>query len=398
MNRLIRMGCLSYLLTGFTHVILGAVLPELLRHYNRTYQDGGMLIFAEFFGFLCGVLCMPFITRRWGRRNVLTTSFLLLFAAEAAIAFLPPWSLTIGLALLAGFAFGVIEASIGTFILVAAKNNQAVAMSKLEVAFGVGALLMPFISSFLIVQGVWAYSFVLLGASALLMAGLWSRLTFGEIDALLIVKTTDGQSNKQLVYGKGSILVLSIFMLVFFLYVGLEVAIVNFLPSIFSEKMKSSSSLATLTVTAFWLAMVVGRIFTGVLAEKLSYYRFLWIACAGGLLALIMLAFNGSVMGGFVLVLLLGLFMAGMFAVGLIFANQFLPGMTERTTSLLIASGGLGGSVLPLLIGWTMDQFAVEISLWLFAGAMLAILLFIMYSQRWKGRLVAKTHSSVRQL
>jgi FHS family glucose/mannose:H+ symporter-like MFS transporter len=103
-------------------------------------------------------------------------------------------------------------------------------------------------------------------------------------------------------------------------------------------------------------------------------------------------------MGGFVLVLLLGLFMAGMFAVGLIFANQFLPGMTERTTSLLIASGGLGGSVLPLLIGWTMDQFAVEISLWLFAGAMLAILLFIMYSQRWKGRLVAKIHSSVRQL
>ena len=60
MKRLLIMGCLSYLLTGCTHVIFGAVLPELLAHYGRSYSGGGILVFLEFGGFMLGVLCHAF--------------------------------------------------------------------------------------------------------------------------------------------------------------------------------------------------------------------------------------------------------------------------------------------------------------------------------------------------
>ncbi|MNI06928.1 Glucose/mannose transporter GlcP [compost metagenome] len=173
-------------------------------------------------------------------------------------------------------------------------------------------------------------------------------------------------------------------MLVFFIYVGLETTLVNFLPSIFLVKMESSSSTAALTVTAFWLTMVIGRIFAGVVAEKMTYIRFLAVTCAGSLISFIFFALNGTIWGGFTIVLFLGLFMAGIFAIALIIANQLIPGMTERTTSLLIASGGLGGALLPLGIGWTMDHFSVEVTLWSFAIAMLVSLLLIMYSRRWR--------------
>jgi FHS family glucose/mannose:H+ symporter-like MFS transporter len=386
MNRLITIACASYLLTGFTHVILGAVLTEMLEHYGRSYNDGGVLIFTQFFGFLSGVLCMPYFSRRFGRRTSVTTAFVILCLAEISIGLLPVWSVTVGLALLVGFAFGVIEAGIGTFILIAAKEKQAIAMSKLEVAFGIGALLLPLISSFLIANGVWVYAFWILGLSALMLAFVWSKLSFGSsIDALLVYKE-DQNSPKQArpVYTKGMLPVLFLFMFIFFLYVGLETTIINFLPSVFMEKMQADSASGALTVTAFWLTMVIGRLFAGVIAEKLNYFRFLAYSCIGGLVVLIGFALNTTIWGGFTLVLLLGLFMAGIFAVALIFANQLLPGMTERTTSLLIASGGMGGALLPLGIGWAMDHFQVEVTLWFFAGAMLLSLLLITYSRRWK--------------
>lgn len=387
MNRLVGMGSLSYLLTGFTHVILGAVLTEILLHYARSYSDGGLLIFLEFAGFLCGVLCMPFFIRSFSRRSTICGAFLLLAIAEIIIAFLPPWILVSGLALVAGFAFGTIESGIGTFIMVASKDKQAVAMSKLEVAFGVGALVMPFISSFLIVQGIWNYSFLFLGFSALIMAVIWTRISMGDssMDELLAHKMTlEQRGTKRPAYSAASLPILGMFMFFFFIYVGMETSIINFLPSIFQEKMGASTSLATLTVSAFWLAMVIGRVFAGVIAEKITYFRFLAIGSAGSVIVMIFLTVNASIWGGYALVLLLGLFMAGIFAVALIFANRFIPGMTERTTSLLIASGGLGGSLLPLGAGWCMDHFATEVTLWIFVGIVFISLAIILYSKRWE--------------
>ena len=312
----------------------------------------------------------------------LVVAFILLFLSESALSFLPPWPLAVGLALAAGFAFGLVEAGIGTFVLMAAKDNQAVAMSKLEVFFGIGALLMPFLSSYLIVQGVWSYSFLVLGMSALLMTVAWRKLSFGYLDELLAHRASQDQVRERTGFERSMIGILLLFMVVFFLYVGAEITIVNFLPSIFIEAWNASSSVSTLSVTAFWLAMVIGRLFAGVIAEKLSYFRFLCIACLGSLVSLVALAYSHSLWAGFSFVLALGLFMAGIFAVALIYANQRLPGMTEQATSLLIASGGLGGALLPLAVGWGMDRFQAQMAIWFFAAIMAAELLLLVTSRR----------------
>ncbi|WP_052487835.1 MFS transporter [Gordoniibacillus kamchatkensis] len=167
MKRLLWIGCLAYLLTGFTHVILGAVLPELLQHYRGTYSDGGRIVFVEFAGFLCGVLLVPRLAGVFSRRRVLLFAAALLGVAETCLALLPPWGIAMALAGVAGFGFGLTEAGIGTFVLIAAKEKQAVAMSRLEVFFGLGALVMPFVSSFLISQGLWSWRLGEIGVTTL---------------------------------------------------------------------------------------------------------------------------------------------------------------------------------------------------------------------------------------
>ncbi|MFC0212730.1 MFS transporter [Paenibacillus chartarius] len=437
MKKLLWIGCLAYLLTGFTHVILGAVLPELLAHYQGTYSDGGRIVFIEFAGFLCGVLLMPRLAGAISRRRALLTAALLLGSAEVLLSLLPPWNVAMALAGMAGLGFGLTEGGIGTLVLIAAKEKQAVAMSRLEVFFGLGALLMPFISSFLIMQGVWRLSFLVLGISALAMIPVWAKMSFGELDELLgarkrglrtrdeaetraggsgaesaagsrrrseadsvtdsgIGSVTDSvadsaaaaagtvqqrgkeQPGRAPHYGTRGLIVLGLFICVFFFYVGAEVAIVNYLPSVFTDKLSLTSSAATLSVTAYWLAMVIGRLVAGNIAEAVTYRSFMLWSVAGTVVVLVGLAFTNGLIGAFAFVLASGLLMAGMFAVALIYANRLLPeALTERTTSLLIAAGGLGGSLLPLLVGRIMDAEGASAAVWSFAAAMLLMLVLL---------------------
>lgn len=45
---------------------------------------------------------------------------------------------------------GLVESCVGTIILTAIIEKQAIVMSKMEVAYGLGALFMPLLSDFLI--------------------------------------------------------------------------------------------------------------------------------------------------------------------------------------------------------------------------------------------------------
>jgi len=387
-NRLLWMGCFSYVLTGVTIVIIGAVLPELLHHYSLSYSDGGVLVFAQFIGMLAGVLSMPAISRRFGRKTAVILGHILI-GFELILSFLPAWQLVIVLAGMAGFGAGLVESSIGTIILLSIKHKQAVAMSKLEVAFGVGALTIPFIASFLIVKGLWMYSFLILGICSFMLAAGWWKLSFGEINRLLSERAGSGHSkHTRPSYSKKGLTFLGICAFIFFLYSGSEVSIVHFFPSIYMEKWSIDSSMAAFTVTIYWLAMVIGRLLCGVLAEKLTYYRFLVFSVVGSVVVLLILPFSGQVWGGFVITFLLGLFMSGIFAIALIFANQALPGMTEQTTSIMLASSGLGGALFPIAVGWIMDFFPAQAAFWLFIGVMALMLALIIFSKKRRDSLV----------
>ncbi|PDY44546.1 MFS transporter [Bacillus pseudomycoides] len=377
-KRLLWLSFFSYMLIAFTLVIIGAMLPEILNHYKQNYSNGGLLIFAQFVGFLLGVISMPILVSKLGRKNVVVLG-LIMICFEFFTFFLPNWYFLFPLVGLAGYGAGVAESCIGTIILVTFQEKQANAMSKLEVAFGLGALFMPLFSSVLISKGIWEYAFLLLGLSSFLVLLGWRLLSFGKIDEFLIKNTdTNAAINKEHnSYTKKTFLIITLSAIYFFCYGGSEVSIVHFLPSIFMEEWEVPNSLATLTVTIYWSAMVIGRALTGIIAERLTYNMFLLLINIGGLIVLILLAISGNVWFGFFLCFFLGLFMAAMFAIALIITNLYFPGQTEKTTSILLATNGLGGSLIPIIIGQSMDKYPAQVTFWLFACIMLIMLILI---------------------
>lgn len=391
MKKLIWIGCLSYFVIGLAHVVLGSILPVLLQHYDRTYSAGGELIFSQFAGFLAGVLVSPLLNRRFGKRGGILIATSLLLCAEVAYAFLPPWGWMYAIAVVAGFGFGMIEAVIGTIIIAAITEGTAIAMSRLEVLFGVGALLMPLVASPLIAAGSWRLAFLIVAAFSLVSLIFWGRGHFGPLQSVLderFPRRTPGTEHKviswkeRLPYKGRQWVLLGLFILFFFLYVGTEMSLVNFMPAIFIAKLGMSEASAALTVTFFWLAMAAGRLYAGVIAEKISYRIYVLISCFSALLLLLIFPFTAHPAAAFAVLILLGLFMSGIFSISLVFSSKLLPGAEEATPSIMIASGGVGGAVLPLLTGWSMDHLVIAQTsglLALFAGV-----LFVLSLAAWK--------------
>lgn len=167
MKRLFALSCAFYLLIGVTSVVLGALLPTLLSHYGRGYSDGGLLLFLQFFGFLVGVLLTPFMALHLGRKSMLSIALGSIVAACIILGVLPSWNWVIAMAIWVGFGSGIIESSIGAFTIEFTEEQKAVAMSKLDVYFALGALLIPAIVSLYIWLGMWNLTFYTISFSLL---------------------------------------------------------------------------------------------------------------------------------------------------------------------------------------------------------------------------------------
>lgn len=394
MKKLLWMGCLSYLVIGIAHVVGGALLEQLIAYYGITYKDGGQWIMNQFIGFLFGVLLAPALTSRVGKRGAVLIAMGLLTLAEAAYSLLLPWGWMLAFAPIAGIGFGMTEAIVGATIIDHMKG-KASAMSRLETFFGIGALFIPLTAAFLIQQHVWQLSFPILSALAGITFVLWLTMSFGNLDNSLsppqrpaleqdddreqaAAAPSQKKSAGWLGYAPKSIPFLALSAAFFMIYVGMEMSFSNYLPSILIARTGMPDSTATAALSLFWGTMVLGRLFAGIIADRIGYARYLFITTAAAAIVFIGIVFFEQQSLLMILIALSGLCFSGVFGIALVYANGMLPGMTERTTSLLVALGGVGGAVFPRVTGWFMDRFSTGPTLYYLAALVIALVVVLL--------------------
>lgn len=405
MKKLLWLGCLSYLTIGIAHIVGGALLEQLIEHYGITYKDGGQWIMNQFLGFLVGVLFAPSLTARLGKRVTVLLAFGALTLGEAAYSLLLPWGFMLAVAPLAGLGFGMIEAVVGAMIIDLVKSGKASAMSKLETFFGVGALIIPIAVAFLIQQNVWQLSFPILAAISGITFVLWLTMSFGDLDDKLIVPADDRQvevksdgngmntelDDKLFGYDYKAIPFLLFAALFFMLYVGMEMSFSNYLPSFLILRADMPEAGATAMLSLFWGTMVIGRMFAGIIADRIGYVRYLSIALIGAAAIFVVFALMNEMSWMIACIAISGLLFSGVFGIALVYANVLIPGMTERTTSILVACGGLGGALFPKATGWFLDRYSVNVTLW-FISILVSVMLILLVSMFIMGR--RQTHQA----
>ncbi|MBS4205367.1 MFS transporter [Lederbergia citrea] len=368
MKKLVWMACLMYLLTGFGHIIIGSVLEPMVHAYQVDYSAGGQLIMNQFLGFLVGVLIAPAIVNLLGRKMTLVVALFCFGLSQYIFSFLPSWNILLFTTPIGGAGLGITETVVAALIIGYFKEKKASTLVLAEVFFGVGALAIPTIAAVFIMNGIWNISFTFVAVIITVAMFLWLFLSFGEADSFLKkqpkVATKDGKSPVKKRYSKKGIPVIVVGTFFFFMYVGTEMTFPNYLPTILSKTTNLGESALALSITVFWGAMTLGRMSMAPIIDKIGYRKLLIICCLGQLGSIMAFAVSPTAIFSFISIFLTGLFMGGIFSIGLLLINEDMPGLEERTTSLLVAMGGLGGAFLPKVAGGLIDRFSITVTLW----------------------------------
>jgi len=361
-------ACLIYCINGFGHIILGTILEPMVDHYGVAYGDGGQLIMNQFLGFLIGVLIAPAVVKLIGRRITVMIALLSFTISQFVLGVLPSWNVLLFTVPLGGAGIGILETVIAALIIGHLKERKASVLVLVEVFFGVGALLIPVISAYFIMTGAWNGSFLAVATIALIVLFLWLLLPFGELDTVLKKQSKKdsevGKKQPRKKYERKQIPMLIVGASFFFMYVGTEMVLPNYLPTILSITTNLGASTLALSITVFWAAMTIGRLIMTFTIDRIGYGKLFVICCLGQLFSLLLFAISPTVMIGFIAIFLTGLLMGGIFSIGLLIVNENSAGLEEWTTSIMAAMGGLGGAFLPKVAGELIDRFAISVTLW----------------------------------
>ncbi|MGX4585416.1 MFS transporter [Paenibacillus chitinolyticus] len=370
------MGCAFYFLVGVVHVFIGSLSPHFYARYDIGAQEISVILSVQFIGFLIGVLFSPVLSKKVGPFVVITIGLGMVGAALAGYLWIDRWELLSLTGFLIGYGAGTLETTVGSLIIAQGENGKA-GMAKLEVFFGFGALLFPILIHLLagedviplVLYSLLSTIVVLLAAWVPLISILRTKQRFPEPEGAV--------SGSEEIYTGGGLMrgekrSLSLLILFAFVYAGIETSYANFLPSLMIVGGFESYSL--IGVSVFWASMVIGRTVLAVKGKKIPPLPMLQISAVCLILLLGVFPFLHDAILVLGVISLTGIAASPLFPVAITFAASVGQGYVDEVTSYFIAAASLGGSLISLLVGWSLALEELPVTLFLFAG--LALLLW----------------------
>ncbi len=358
-------------------------MPQLLHYYHVSFTVGGQLIFIGAMGFLAGVLISSWLNNRFPPKPLLTISATIIAIAQFSILTLPPLPLFMALYFLNSVGSASIGIVVATMFLEVFIGRQAVAMSYLEVSFGLGAFTMPLLASVFIAMDIWRYLFIITAFLAAILACLWTRIAYSKkiADASEPLDASGTAEQNPLTPGR-KWTVLGLFALIVFLYGGLEGSLNNFMSSIFIHYLNIIAYYASISVGIFWAAMVIGRALTGVIIRKVTYSKYLLINICGAILSLVLFIVLKNALMGYFFIAMLGLMMSGLYSITLVYANYSIPNSAHLVTPIISGLSGLGAAIFPAFTGFSLDRAGMTPTLWYIVGIAVSYLTFLLVINR----------------
>ncbi|OAQ96352.1 hypothetical protein LLEC1_07868 [Akanthomyces lecanii] len=233
-------------------------------------------------------------------------------------------------------------------------------------AYGLGATISPLIASAMVTKGHlqwYTFYYVMIGMVCCeFVAGM---MAFAPHDGASYRKKLayDGEGKERIttrhVLKQPLTWVVAVFLLG---YVGVEVSLGGWIPTIMIKVRHAEPFLAGLSVTMFWLGLTLGRVIlgfvTGRIGEKLAITVYILLSVALQLLYWLVPNFAASL----VFIILLGFFLGPLFPAAIVTATKLLP--TEYHVSAIGFAGGFGGggaAIIPFGVGAIAQSKGVSV-------------------------------------
>jgi len=337
---------LSFVLIGVITTLLGPILPFFIRHWSLTDAQAGFFFTTQYFCSFIGVAVTSVFLPRFGVSKASALGFLA-FTAGFVFLGIGPWMLAAAMMGIGGFGYGLTNPSINLRATQLPSRNTAAAVTLLNFSWSIGAVLCPFLVSSIVPP--FGFRWFAIGITALCLVFLWLHLRWRTAHPAPQPTRVTHPLPEWLAH-------LSLpqavpLLLIFFLYVGTEVALGGWVASY--EKRLPGMDTATLVVapSVFYGFLLVGRGLAPLALHRVSQL----VISVGGLLT--------ATVGGTIVALsnsphalylgagIAGFGLAPQYPIYVTWLAAIFGGDAPWIGALFFGAGSLGGGALPWLVG-----------------------------------------------
>jgi fucose permease len=338
----------GFALTGIATTMLGPILPLLATQWHFNDAQAGRLFVVQFIASPTGAFIASKVLSRWGAAWTVPIGMFLIAVGVCAVAIGTLPFAVLGIALYgAGLGFALPSTNLLVYEMV--QDKSAAALNILNFSWTIGALAAPMaISASLKPIGLRGF-LLLLSALVLIIAAI-EALAFPK-------KAPVAASVRQGKLSSGNRIYYAIFAFLFlFLYVGIENGFAGWVPTFSLRSHHTSENMTAFVQSSFWAAILVGRLFAPIVLRALKAPKLIY---AGLITSAVGVLFAVASPSAWVLeagAILCGLGLSAVFPTAIaIFAEWYGTG---GTGSIVLGVCGIGGAVVPWLVGIVSERSA----------------------------------------
>jgi FHS family glucose/mannose:H+ symporter-like MFS transporter len=142
-----------------------------------------------------------------------------------------------------------------------------------------------------------------------------------------------------------------------FLYTGSEIGSWGWMSTFLKNNLNFTLVEGSLAVGVFWLAMTIGRFLVGQASFKFRTSQLvILLSFLSSFIILLSIIFT-SIPMMWILVFLMGLSFSSIWPLMLAYGGDYRKSTSGTLFSVLVGAGGIGATIIPLLMGITAEQF-----------------------------------------
>lgn len=352
-----------FIILGMPSGLINIAWSSIQTLFGLPAEQIGTLLLASQAGYIVSSFLSGRIALRYGNDGLLLVGAGIAAVGLAGFAVSPVWAALLTVSILMGLGGGALDAGMNSFF---AMNFGPRLMNLLHASYGLGSTLGALALTGLLDVGAswrWGYALVALAQGAVALAFLFTRsrwrmapqmeVSEDEASAPGVPAATARRS------GRSGDVWLSV--LLFFCMSGVEMSAGQWSFALFTDGRGVNPTTAGLWVSFYWGSFTAGRVFFGVVGNRIPLLTGLRGSMAGLLLGGVMLAWPQPLWLNFAGLAVMGLCVAPLFPL-LTIATPVRLGRQQAIKSIgyQVAAASLGIGLFPGAIGFVVERTSVE--------------------------------------
>lgn len=365
----------SFVPVGVATVLLGPMLPILSARWSLNYAQAGALFPVQYVASTVAVALSGVLVSRFGFRFAIQTGLLLVTLGLALLMAGPRWLAVICIAAYGG-GNGVAVPAANLMVAELNPSRRSATLNWLNFCWSTGAVACPFLVAAAAKAHHVPLFLAIVAGCSLVIAVVF---TLAPAVAPVPVKSDSGGTVAAIRRKLWPFLMLAA---LFLFYVGTENGF-GFWVASFAKSLGSlSATLALMTPSFFYAALMIGRLLAPFLLRSFSEIRLaqggLILSCAG----MMGMIFSHQLLGVILSACAAGLGLSAVYPITISILSRDFAAASSPVGSFMFVLSNIGGGLFPWIVGVTSDGFGT-LKAGLFVPLLGCALMYVLYLQPW---------------